>query len=141
MVKNSPVDRGALRVAWRVIRLSNGVELDNDMPYAGILERGSGPFKISTAGIFALKGWVMRMFRRGKMFPTGARMSIKTRRRGGPTGFALEAEAERIAWAIAKNWEKNGRRGKFFVRDALPHLAVIMQAEFQRFLAKFFDRK
>lgn len=159
IVDKTPVDRGILRNAWRVIRLSDGAELVNDQPYAGIMERGARPFKISSAGLWALKAWVMRMFKAGRMFPEGASHKIVWKRgwdkrlatAQGQTMIKrtvkkrfnknkLEAEAERIAYAIAKSFERVGIKGKRFVYAALPKLAEIMEAEIQRSLANFFNR-
>lgn len=160
IVGKTPVDRGILRNAWKVIKLSDGgAELVNDQPYAGIMERGARPFKISSAGIFALKGWVMRMFKSGRMHPTGAHSKliwkkgwdarlasttganrIKRSIRKLPSNDSMEKEAERVAYAIAKSFEKVGMRGKRFVWKELPKLAEIMEAEINRSLNSFFNR-
>lgn len=138
LVKESPVDRGILRVAWRVLRLSDGVELVNDQPYAGIMERGARPFKISSAGIFALKGWVMRKLMSGEM---QGRSSLKTKKLMKRTKTVkLEKMAESIAYAIAKKFEKVGIRGRRFVWRSLPILASLMDDEINRSLTKFFNR-
>lgn len=160
IVGKTPVDRGILRNAWKVIRLSTGgAELVNDQPYAGIMERGARPFKISSAGLWALKGWVMRMFRAGRMHPEGAqtrivwkkswdkrlakadgRTMIKRTYNKRFTKSELEEQAERIAYAIAKSFERVGMKGKRFVWQALPQLANLMEAEINRSLNKFFNR-
>lgn len=133
IVKKSPVDRGILRNAWKVIRLSiqNIVELTNDQPYAGVVERGARPFKISPDGLTALKYWAKRKLRSGELTPKG------------PVGSEqeLEREANRIAWAIAKKFEKVGMKGKRFVMENLPILASLMDAEVKRYLGKFFNRQ
>lgn len=161
MVGKSPVDRGILRNAWKVIKLSSlgVVELTNDQPYAGIMERGARPFKISGAGLWALKGWVMRKLMSGEMVPQGAQTRItwargwnkrirtakgesliSTRRRRRFSRAQLEVEAERIAYAIAKNFEKVGMKGKWFVMNNLTQLAQLMDSEVKRSLSKFFNR-
>ncbi len=167
IVGKSPVDRGILRNAWKVIKLSaTEVELTNDQPYAGIMERGSKPFKISSDGMWALKGWVFRKLKSGQMFAMGAHTQIKwakgwnksirtakgqsqitSKRNKGHTTFRtqaqkeeLEKQAEQIAWAIAKSFEKVGMKGKWFVRDNLTILAQLMDAEIQRSLSVFFNR-
>lgn len=160
LVGKTPVDRGILRNAWKVIRLSTGgAELVNDQPYAGIQERGARPFKISPAGIWALKGWVMRMFKAGRMFPEGARTRIIWKKSwdkklAQATGRSmikrtlkkrftkpqLEAQAEEIAYRIAKSFEKYGMKGKRFVWKELPKLAELMEAEINRSLSNFFNR-
>jgi hypothetical protein len=160
LVGKTPVDRGILRNAWKVIRLSDGgAELVNDQPYAGIMERGARPFKISMAGIFALKGWVMRMFKSGRMIPNGAHTKIVWKKswdkraaiatgssmikrtiKKKPHNDDLEKQAEQIAYAIAKSFEKVGMKGKRFVWQSLPILAELMEKEIQRSLSTFFNR-
>ncbi len=138
MVKESPVDRGILRNAWRVLKMREGAELINDQPYAGIMERGARPFKISGAGLWALKAWVMRKLQSGEM---NGRSSIKTKKiiKRRKT-IKLEKEAESIAYAIAKNFEKVGIRGRRFVWKNLEILASLMESEMERYLSKFFNR-
>lgn len=138
IVGESPVDRGILKNAWRVLKMREGAELVNDQPYAGVMERGARPFKISSEGIFALKGWVMRKLVSGEM---NGRSSLKTKKvmRRRKT-FALEKEAEKIAYAIAKKFEKVGIQGKRFVWKNLEKLAALMEGEMERYLAKFFNR-
>ncbi|HEY6020223.1 MAG TPA: HK97 gp10 family phage protein [Candidatus Paceibacterota bacterium] len=159
IVGKTPVDRGFLRNAWRVIKSADSVELINDQPYAGIMELGARPFKISSAGVWALKAWVMRMFKSGRMTPQGAQHKISWKRgwdkrlataTGGSqinkitkkriTKDQLEQQAESIAWAIAKTFEKVGMKGKRFVFANLPQLAELMDAEISRSLGKFFNR-
>lgn len=159
LVKDSPTDRGILRNAWKVIKLSDGVEIVNDQPYAGIVEGGARPFRISSDGIWALKAWVMRMFKSGRMFPEGAQSKISWKRgwdkkAATVTGSSqikrvtkkritkdkLEQQAESIAWAIAKKFEKIGMKGKRFVYNNLPLLAELMDAEVSRYLEDFFNR-
>lgn len=140
LVGETPVDRGILKNAWKVIKLSDGVELVNDQPYAGIVENGARPFKMSSAGISYLKGWVMRMFKSGRMMPNGSasKIAVTHKKFKKPE---LEAQAESIAWAIAKHFEKEGMKGKKFVLKALPKLATLMDEEITRYLGKFFDRQ
>lgn len=139
LVGVSPVDRGILKVAWKVIRSSHGAEVANDQPYAGVMERGARPFRISSEGLFALKGWVMRKLQSGEM---NGRTNIKTKklvkRRKTPE---LEQEAENIAYAIAAKFKRVGMKGKFFVMKNLPKLVVFMSEEINRSLSNFFDRK
>jgi hypothetical protein len=65
IVSKSPVDRGILKNAWRVVKMSDGVMLINDQPYAGVMEQGARPFKISREGREALAAWVMRKLLNG----------------------------------------------------------------------------
>lgn len=159
IVKQTPVDRGLMRVAWKVIRLSTGVELVNDQPYAGVMERGARPFKISQLGVWALKAWAMRKLRSGQIVVSGQMVRIswargwkkrmriakgeslitrKVRKRISKT--QIEKQAESIAYAVAKTFEKVGIRGRGFVLKNLPFLASMMDQEFVRSLSKFFNR-
>jgi predicted metal-dependent phosphotriesterase family hydrolase len=159
IVDKTPVDRGILRNAWKVIKLSSQMEVQlvNDQPYAGVIERGSRPFKISPEGIEALTGWVKRkLMREGynntkfgrdtrKMHWKDARKEQLAHRKAG-AGYKkrvlweLDDQAKSIAWAIAKSWEKLGRKGTRFVYMHLPQLAELMDAEVKRYLSDFFNR-
>jgi hypothetical protein len=162
LVEQSPVDRGILRNAWKILRLISiqTVELTNDQPYAGIVERGSKPFKISQEGIQALKGWAMRKLQSGEMMPTGAQTKItwargwdkkhrqakgesliKSKRKKRFSKQQLEQEAQSIAYAIAKKFERIGMKGQRFVMKNLGTLASLMDAEVKRYLSKFFNRR
>lgn len=161
IVGKTPVDRGILRNAWKVIKLSifQEVHLVNDQPYAGIVERGSRPFKISGAGIWALKGWVMRRMKAGDIYPSGAghrvtwargwkkllnkakgQSQITKKRKIRISRSQMEKEAESIAYAIAKTFEKIGMKGKRFILQNLPILASLMDEEMKRSLSTFFNR-
>lgn len=162
MVGKSPVDRGILRNAWKVIRISEGAELVNDQPYAGVLERGARPFKISREGLEALAGWVKRkILSGGQGRHSGAAKRHQLENRDANKKFkskkgvqgpklntnlkslradALEKEAMSIAYAIAKKWEKVGKKGTRFVYSQIDKLAFLFDAEINRFLQKFFDR-
>lgn len=155
IVGKTPVDRGILRNAWKVVKLSDGSELVNDQPYAGIMERGARPFKMSRAGREALEGWVKRKILGGAISrvktPTvgmdwkSARAHQKANRKTGKATKAhqkwlLDDEAKSIAFAIAKHFEKVGMKGKRFVWMALPQLAELMDAEINRSLSAFFNR-
>lgn len=129
IIGKSPVDRGVLRNAWKILKLSSQgvVELTNDQPYAGVMERGARPFKISKAGREALEAWVLRKIQDG---------SIQPKNPSADPGTA----AKSIAFAISKKFARVGMKGKFFVRDNLPFLASLMDSEVKRSLAKFFNR-
>ena len=145
MLKESPVDRGILRNAWKVVRHPDGSELVNDQPYAGILERGSRPFKISKEGIIALAGWVKRKILAGNYANVKTRIPGKgkgnrTSSQKKLTRWALDDEALSIAYAIARSWAKVGRKGKYFVLRNLNKLAALMDDEITRSLSNFFNR-
>ncbi len=116
IVGKTPVDRGILRVAWKVMKLvGGGAELVNDAPYAGIME-----WKTARAHQKASK-------------KTGN--GIKKAQL-----WALDDEAKSIAYAIAKHFEKVGMKGKRFVYMAMPELTKLMEEEINRSLEKFFNR-
>lgn len=146
IVGKSPVDRGILRNAWKVIRLSNAVELTNDQPYAGVMERGARPFKISAAGRQALEAWVLRKLVSGEMKSKSSGPTKKYKNQHGTWGARrkktplLEQEAKSISYAIAKKFEKVGIRGKRFVMNNLEKLAALMDSEVKRSLDKFYSR-
>lgn len=97
LVKVSPVDRGILRNAWRVLKFASGVSLVNDQPYAGIMERGARPFKMSRAGIEALAGWVKRKILDGGWgFFTGSRAN----------------QRQAISWAAKRQQQENRARNR-----------------------------
>lgn len=138
IVGQSPVDRGILKNAWRALRMSDGAELVNDQPYAGVVERGARPFKMNTAGMDALTGWVRRKILSGGF---GSLTTGKGRKNSKPAQIdQIEKEARKIAFAIAKKFERVGIRGKRFVWRNLPILANLMEKEIQRSLAAFFNR-
>lgn len=128
IVSESPVDRGILRNAWKVVEQIDGAILQNDQPYAGVVERGARPFKISPEGREALAGWVFRKLLNGTL-------AVNQHKR-----VDLQAEAERIAWAISKKFEKLGMRGTQFVKKSLPVLAAMMDEEIVEYLQRFFQR-
>ncbi len=136
IVTKSPVDRGILRNAWKVIKLSDAVELTNDQPYAGIVERGARPFKMSAEGRQALEAWVLRKLASGQM-ESKSPVNSKGKRRKTPS---LEAEAKSIAFLIARKFSVVGMKGKRFVMNNLETLAHLMDAEITRYLSKFFNR-
>lgn len=91
IVGRSPVDRGILRNAWRVLRSSNGADLVNDQPYAGVMERGARPFRISKEGREALVGWVKRKILDGGM---GFFSGNKANQRAAVTWATKKVQAE-----------------------------------------------
>ncbi len=158
MVSKSPVYRGILRNAWKVIKVSDQqINLENDQPYAGVLERGARPFKLSKEGLEALTLWVKRKvlggnFRRVKSggstthLPWKEARAVQTAARKAGKAYkaqakwALDDEAKSIAFAIAKKWARDGKQGKFFIRNNIQRLAELMQDEMDRVLAEFFNR-
>ena len=152
ILDKTPVDRGILRNAWRVVKLSDGIEIINDQPYAGVMEQGARPFKIGRAGIEALQQWVMRKLlnsgaalrnagkiKKAKYLP-GDIAKTRAQQHKGLVKSLLEEEALSIAWAIAKTFEKVGIKGRRFVYNNLPKLALLMDEEINRYLGDFFNR-
>lgn len=153
LVGQSPVYRGILRNAWKVMRLlEGGAELVNDQPYAGVMEAGARPFRISPEGRQALARWVyIKLLEGGKATSRAGRVQ---KRKYLPTGIAqaraaqhkgrvraeLEEEADQISWAIAKKFEKVGIKGRRFVWLALPKLAQMIEEEINRSLGNWFNR-
>lgn len=139
LVRNSPVDLGVLKNAWDIEEhdFTGGLwlELVNSTLYAGVVERGMRPgFKMSRAGIEALAGWVKRKILGGAIKAT-KRTTIST----GAVASDIDAEAHRIAYAIAKKFERVGRKGQFFVRDSMGKLTVFAMDEIMREVNKYFD--
>lgn len=136
LVKLSPVDRGILKNAWRIVKLSsegeNGCEVVNDSPHAGVVERGARPgMKMGPAAIESLTGWVKRVILR----------TSRPKRGKKAASFAdWDAEARSIAYAIARKFEREGMKGRFFVKDALPQLtqwvAETVISEITKYYAK-----
>lgn len=122
--KKSPIDRGALRSAWKVIvKATNQVELVNDQPYAGAIENGTGPFSISREGREALEAWVTRKVQRGEMFL-----------QDGQT-------AESVSWAIAKTFERVGIKGQKFVCEHFDQMVKMINAEMDKQMHEFHSRR
>lgn len=159
LVQRSPVDRGLLRNAWKILRLASikEVQLINDQPYAGVIERGARPFKMSKEGIIALTEWVKRKILAGNIqivkhgvstrnmpWKKARASQLEHKRRGKSWQkaalWALEDEAKKIAHAIAKKFERVGMSGKRFVMKNLHTLAGLMDSEVKRYLSKFFNR-
>jgi len=153
LVAATPVDRGILRNAWKIVKSSatNEVQLVNDQPYAGVMERGARPFKMGRAGIEAIKGWVGRQLRAGKIIlkpkPRNAIAHLtdayKVRFKSRPKlskGAERQQAIESITWAIVKTIEKVGIKGRRFVMNNLDKLAALMKEEMDRSLDNFFSR-
>lgn len=125
LASKTPVDRGMLKNAWRVVKLASaiggGYEILNDAPYAGVVERGIRPGqKFGRAAFDAIKAWVIRKILVAKA------PGQKKPRAGSKAGAAMDAEADAITWAIIKKLEKFGRAGKFFIKAELPDLTVVL---------------
>lgn len=147
LIKKSPVDRGALRNAWQVVALSNyQVTITNDMPYAGVLEYGAKPFRISPEGREAIKQWVIRKLEQGITFePPGAPRTARgrksqVRKKLVASRADREEQAEGISWAIAKKLEKKGIKGRKFVQKSMQTIVNLMDREVKKYIDEFFSR-
>lgn len=135
MRRVTPTDQGQLKNSWRVRKGGEVVGsfwlrpktilayLENDAPYAGVVERGARPHKVSYLGRMAIYEWVRR---NRKLFAlSGPRQIVAgPKRRGtrGPMLRALEPDLERITWGIVKRIEREGQKPTFFVRNRLDEL-------------------
>lgn len=152
LVRESPVDRGVLKNAWQVDKLnafqqetSDGVfaEVVNTSPYAGVVERGMRPgFKMSKAGLEVLAGWVRRKI----LKVSNRQFRGKLGNKSGPITRKQEASTDdyyqqslAIARRIAAKFEREGRLGKFFVRDSLGKLTMYAVEEILREVNKYFS--
>ena len=114
LVRRTPKDMGQAKAGWKTsdfIKGSKGgrIDLYNDNPYVGVLERGARPHKTSNEGIAAIHGWV---WRNRAYF----QFEAETRK-------AAKAEALGIAYAIAAKFEKVGQEGTFFVKKSMDELS------------------
>lgn len=123
LVRLSPVDRGLLKNAWRIQRGPGFVELVNNAPYAGVIERGARPHPVSAEGWLAIYRWVLRKFKSQIRFVTQRKqqgpLPQGARRAPGRKQADVAAEiTDRIVWKI----QKFGQKGRFIVRDSMPTL-------------------
>lgn len=136
LTTKSPVYTGVHKNAWAVVAQLAGAVLakvENTSPYAGVIERGARPHRISLDGWLALREWVrIKLFRptitrgknKGKLssrIVSGPEASSPGPMKGaqGPWG-KYGREIDRITNAIAWKIRKHGQKGKFLVRDNLP---------------------
>lgn len=165
LAKKTPVYTGMAKAGWTVRRLPGpepGWATENGVPYLGVVEGGARPHAVSREGIEALTRWFqLKGVKRGKKGlapPKGGRRPSKRglkkwlkRFFGAPGGTAganarrprrapqrLSAEEARdAAFAFAAKLKKEGWKGTFFVKRALPELERHARAEVQRHLEKY----
>lgn len=115
----TPVDRGATRAGWRAVPTLYGAELRNDSAIAGILELGSRPHR---PPLMPILRWLVRQ--------------IGIDGKGGRRSFAdigeVESEVVGRAMGIVRSIERRGTRAHYMVRDNLPRLVRILQAEAEK---------
>lgn len=113
----APIDRGIYRAGFQFQKTPQGADVYNATPHAPIIEDGARAtnIKIGRKMIEALAEWVLR-----KGLVATHEMTAGGRSRKVPTA-TREAEANSIAWAIAKNMEKVG----IFNRDGGKGLGIM----------------
>lgn len=123
------IDRGQYRAAFRVVREEGVRALDkrqgatytilNDAPYAGVIELGARPHKVSEAGREAIREWVRR-----KVFGFSASEADEN------------AIVDQMTMGIVKKLEFKGQKGTFIVSDSLPALRDIVDEEISRAISE-----
>jgi hypothetical protein len=139
LVKATPTDQGQLRNSWKVSRArASGqafadVELINEAPHAGIVERGARPHKVSAAGWAAIYAWVVR-HRKAFGFKTksGRAKAHKPTRGDVRTRTDIDPALASITWAIVKHIEKYGQKPTYFVRNQVDPITLLTQGEVER---------
>ena len=132
--KPQPVDRGVYRAGWRFAEDGDGAVVYNATPQAPLIEYGvrAGNVKIGGA-IKPLTEWVKR-----KLRPTAKAISARAKK-SSKKKFT-DAEARRIAWAIAITMKKkgifNGGKGLRVLERAVPTVPGFFRAEMKRELAR-----
>ena len=110
VVNRTPTAAGALRrsILGRVEVSESGMLgiISTSLDYAPAIEFGTKPHPVSEEGILAIAEWARRQLPLGQ--ETGKRMARS----------ALDAEALRVAHAIAWKIRAKGSQGAFMFRDA-----------------------
>lgn len=146
VVRETPVDQGQLKNAWKVepgnkalllgkgmiaraVRLVMGMtlaELRNTAPHAGIVELGARPHPVSPEGIQAIADWAYRNLDLGVVIGPVKRGAGGRRKMERD---AKEAAAMAVAQAIAWKIRKYGQEPTYFVRGCLPELHQAVEVE------------
>mgnify|MGYP007070989117 CR=1 FL=1 len=125
---------GHFKNAWRV-RIRNGtVQLENDDPIAGVIERGARPHAVSREGVEAIREWVRR---KAIQFTTSAAGKVRwTGQTRGLTRAEADGEfawlVDEITWGIVNRIRRHGQKGTFIVQQSLPQLRTFAAAEMKR---------
>lgn len=140
--KKSPVDQGQLKNSWKLIDMAGGargrsgmIQLVNEAPHAGIVERGARPHKVSQEGIEAIAQWVWRnrnVFARSTGAFSGRASGPVQPGTGGRRAMQRRAdmgEATAIAYAIAWKIRRKGQKPTWFVRDSMPRISSMTRRE------------
>lgn len=101
-------DLGTLKNSWRVERIDNGAIVYSDCPYAGIIELGARPHKVSKEGQEGIAQWAIR------------KLGVD------------EKEAHSVAFLICRKIALVGQEPKHLVQDALPMATAYYKEEVER---------
>lgn len=116
VVAATPSDRGLARQGWRTVQTADGAELRNDVPYIGILEKGSRPHR---PPIMPILRWVVRQW--------GVDLA------GGKRSFKDLREVPWQTWSVARAIQEKiateGTEPHFMVQDNLPTLRRYLREE------------
>lgn len=147
LVRATPVDLGQMKNAWREKDTGDGVDVVNDAPHAGIVERGARPHAVSEEGIQALAEWARRNLHIEER--RQVRQQARALRAGGDRAGAavwskagndfLDQEALKVAHAIAWKLRHQGQEPKFIVASRLDLLRRDVRREVERILRRYTD--
>jgi len=150
LVRRTPKDLGQAKAGWRISEFVKGtkgarVDVYNDVPYVGVLERGARPHKVSMEGRMAIYEWVMRNIPPAMHGPV-QKYSRKTQT-GGKKAFkayaqeGVEAAAMQITDAIVWKLRKKGQKPTFFVRKSMDELNRDFGLQLQKQIQAYAKRR
>lgn len=149
MMKRTPTDQSQLKQSWRVTKafpssasVMQLAALINDAAHAGIVEGGARPHKVSAEGWAAIYQWVYR-HRRYFGFVTKSGRTARARATIGDvrTKTDVVPELASVTWGIVKRLEREGQKPTWFVRESLPVLTEVLEAEVETQIAKVAARR
>lgn len=130
LVRRTPKDLGEAKAGWRVSQPIKGtrgarVDLYNDAPHVGVLERGARPHGVNLEGRMAIYEWVLRNIPATPAMSgpvqAGKRRSHSLGRGGRPKKLK-EDQAMEITNAIVWKIRKKGQKGHFFVKKSMEEM-------------------
>jgi len=140
--KADAVHMGAFKLGWRVVQDPDGVDVTNDVPYAGVIELGRRPRRPGPP-LAPILEWVQRKVMGGSSktlagaprqdFGAGNRHGDVQRRfdaQGAKAGSSVEEIAEAIRWSI----HIKGTKPRFILRDSLDIVPKATKAAVKRYL-------
>jgi|FLYL01.1.fsa_nt_gi hypothetical protein len=138
--KRGITDRGLFKASWKTRTFSSkaqqrmGLEhiatIQNAAPYAGVIERGARPHKVSAEGRESIRGWVLR-----KMLGHTSR-ELRALQRDADVAAEIEMQVDAIVEGIVRKLEHHGQKGKFIVQDSLDTLTDMAVQEVQRIIRR-----